>query len=112
MLNFKLDHNNISYDFTLVIEKDFIYHNRYLKLSHKSEIALKKNEISPYSLTIQATSNDFNLTFFISSVILPTDLEEVIEELNQYLVDEEIIDKIEEKMISIKSVGKKPSWAE
>jgi hypothetical protein len=95
MMNFELNHNDINYNIELIREFNFIPCDRYEKLGYRSLVALKKEEILPYTLKITSKKEGATQTHYWSTVLLTSLADELQEELAQYLDDESIIDQIE-----------------
>ena len=107
-MKFELDYKNLHFIITLNIEENFIPDNRFEKLSNQSLIMLKKKEILAYSMMINANDDIDNLSFYLSGVLLSSNQEEMIEELQEYLDAENVIEDIFEKWKLLKEDG--PSW--
>lgn len=93
-MKFELEYKNIHFIISLEKELNFIPDNRFQKLGNNTLIALKKNELSAYSLLIESSLNSEELTHYIPSVILSNQSDEILDELQDYLDAENIIEDI------------------
>ena len=108
-MKFELDYKDLHFIITLNVEDNFIPDNRFEKLSNQSLSMLKKNEITPYSILIESEKNGESLTFFISSVLLSSKKDEIIDDLQDYLEADNVIEEITSKWkLSEEENG--PSW--
>lgn len=110
-MKFEIIHNEISLILTLTEENNFIPSDRFTKLSPQTMIALKKKEISSFGLLIEAQFKDQNAKFYYSNVLLSTNQEEILEELEEYIINEEILENIEEYWRNFFDLSPYPKWA-
>lgn len=110
-MKFELDYNGINLIFTLEEEINYLPSDRFVKHSPQTIKSLSKKEITAYNLEIVSTKNNETLTFFISGVLLSTNEEEIIEELQNYIEDESVFDDIENSFEELFRDSKTPKWA-
>jgi hypothetical protein len=110
-MKFELDHNNINLILTLEAEENYIPNDRFITHSPQTIKSLSKKEITAYNLIIESTKNNVALTFYLSGVLLSSNEDEIIEELQNYIEDEAIFDQIETSFEELFSEIQNPKWA-
>lgn len=108
-MKFELNFKETNFIIEIEEDKHFVPDNRFEKISNQVLIELKKKKVLAYSLLIISKKVDQEVTHYWSSVLLTSNQDEVLEELQDYLDDENIIEDILEKWeIVLAKDG--PSW--
>ena len=110
-MKFELDYNNINLILTLDEEVNYIPSDRFVTHSPQTIKALSKKEITAYNLIIESTKNNVSLTFYLSGVLLSSNQDEIVEELQNYIEDESIFDQIETSFEELFRENQNPIWA-
>ena len=110
-MKFELDYNNINLILTLEAEENYIPNDRFVTHSPQTIKALSKKEITAYNMIIESTKNNVNLTFYLSGVLLSSNSDEIIEELQNYIEDESVFDDIEASFEELFRESNNPKWA-
>lgn len=104
------EHNGIEYIF--VSSPGQRLNDRYRLLLSKNEIQdIDKGEMSYYGLRIEATKNDVTLVFEIQGIAFHNDAETHAGEIESYIEDHLIFNKIEDKFTQAFKKSKNPAWA-
>jgi hypothetical protein len=93
-MKFELTYQEINFLIELNIDNHFIPNSRFEKLSKNTLISLKKNELVSYSLIIESKKENITLTHYFYSIILTSNKDELLEDLQDYLENEPIIEEI------------------
>ncbi len=112
-MNFKTEYKNV--DFTLLIEKEIfediqqMMGDKFNRLPPQTLIELKKGHLCSYNVIIQSNQNGEEYTHYLSGLLLTSNESEFVEELTEYLNQEETFDEIL-KLRDLYAINPGPSW--
>lgn len=102
--------NEISYIFSTT--KGHLLSDKYkLMLSRAEKVKMENGEMEYFTLHLEALKNDLTLSFEFQGIALSLNPEEQAQEIQEYLEDQLIFSKIEEKFKQAQSSSVKPGWA-
>jgi hypothetical protein len=110
-MKFEINHNEITLILSLTPEENYIPSDRFNRLSPQTILPLNKKEIPAFTLDIEATYKNETANFYFNSVLLSTSEDETMEELEEYITNEEILENIEEFWKHFFDKSEKPTWA-
>jgi hypothetical protein len=110
-MKFELEYNNINLIIILEEEANYLPSDRFVNHSPQTIKALSKKEITAYNMIIESTKNSEALTFYRSGVLLSTNQDEVIDELQSYIENESVFDNIEASFEELFRESQNPKWA-
>jgi hypothetical protein len=110
-MKFELTHNEINFILSLEVEENYIPHERFDRISPQTALALKKNELKAYSIIVQTEFKNEIQTFYWNSVLLTANTQEIIDELYDFINDEDILDTIEKFWKDYFLDNPNPRWA-
>ena len=99
-LNFKIALDLVTFEDVTVF-----FNDKFHRISNQTMADLKKGTIAPYNLTITSTRDEESRTHYWSNIMLPTDYNDLVEELGLYLDQEEILDSPRQRAIFIISMN-------
>lgn len=96
---FETEYKNLNFHITLSIvaisDVTLLLGDKFNRLPNQAMIELKKGTLVPYNLIIKSkNSEEDERTHYWSNVLLTSNADELLEEVGQYLNDEEILDLI------------------
>jgi len=112
-MNFETDYKNIH--FHISIEKESISDlsalmgDKFNRLPNQTMTSIKKGELASYNVIIVSIKEDEELTHYLSSIILSSKEEELMEEIANYLDQESVLDNIE-RVWSRNLIDPGPVW--
>ncbi len=104
-MNFSTEYKNILFQITLEKENysdiSHLLGDKFNRLPNQTLIELKKGTLASYNLIIisknlnaQQNNDEQTYTHYLSSILLTSDESELVEEISDYLDQEEIIESI------------------
>ena len=97
-MKFETEYKNINFhislEHVLILDVSQLLGDKFNRLPNQTMIQLKKGNIKAYNLFIRSQKNEEERTHFWANVLLTSDEESLLEELGDYLEDEEILDSI------------------
>ena len=97
-MNFETEYKNIQFKISLEKEvfKDvsLLMGDKFNRLPNQTMIEIKKGNLAPYNLIITSNENGEEYIHYFSGILLTTNSEEVLDELGDYLDQENILDDI------------------
>lgn len=82
-----------------------------LMLSREEKLKMENGEMDYFTLHLEAVKNDQTLIFEFQGIALSFNPEEQAQEIQEYLEDQLIFSKIEEKFKLAQNNSSLPSWA-
>jgi hypothetical protein len=112
-MNFETDYKNIH--FQINVEKEIVNDlsqlmgDKFNRLPNQTMIEIKKGNLASYNVIIVSKYNGEELTHYLPSVILTSKEVELMEEIGNYLDQENVLDDIE-KCWKRNQVSPGPLW--
>lgn len=97
-MKFETEYKNIR--FLITLEKDsyadvsLIMGDKFNRLPNQTMIEVKKGNLIPYNLILTSIADDEEYTHYLSAVLLTANEEELLEDLADYLEQEQTLDDI------------------
>ena len=99
-MKFETEYKNLNFKISLeliaVEDLSLYFNDKFHRISNQTIADLKKGTVAPYNLIVISTRDQESRTHYWSNIMLPTDYNDLVEELGQFLDDEEILDSITE----------------
>lgn len=108
---FTLNFENIDFTFKLHPAQGYTPDKGQRSLDHTTLKAIEAGQAGHFQLFITSSRGEESYQHYIPNLVLPTDQEECLEELELYLNEEGGLDKVLEFWKRLESSAERPRWA-
>ena len=112
-MNFETEYKNIQFKISLEKEifedASLLMGDKFNRLPNQTMIEIKKGSLGPYNILITSNQNGEEYIHYLNGILLTTVEDDVLDELGDYLDQENILDNIVDIRIKY-SITPGPAW--